>query len=71
MTKAEPLIGKQAYIEVIKRFSRVFIAMRINQKLFKAIMLVLLATRTSGPKGQQINGNVSEIWTANNGNFNP
>jgi hypothetical protein len=32
MTKTEPLIGKQAYTEVIKRFSKVFTAMRVVRK---------------------------------------
>ena len=33
MTKAKPLVGKQAYIEVIKRFSQVFTAMRVNEMI--------------------------------------
>ena len=33
MTKTEPLVGKQAYIGVIRRFSQVFTAMRVKEMI--------------------------------------
>jgi len=35
MTKTEPLIGKQAYIEVIKRFSQIFTTMRVKEMIIQ------------------------------------
>jgi len=33
MTKTTPVVGKAAYIEVIKRFSQLFTSMRIKQMI--------------------------------------
>ncbi len=68
MTKAEPLIGKQAYIEVIKRFSQVFSTMRIKEMIIQDDSACVIGNYDfKFPNGQQINGNVSEIWKAKNG----
>ncbi len=35
MTKTEPIIGKQGYIEVINRFSKVFKSMRVQEMIIQ------------------------------------
>lgn len=68
MTKTEPLIGKQAYIEVIKRFSQIFTAMRVKEMIIQGDKACVIGNYDFRfPSGQQINGNVSEIWTAKDG----
>lgn len=65
MTKKEPLIGKQAYIEVIKRFSQVFTAMRVNEMIIQGNTACVIGNYDfKFPNEQKINGNVSEVWTA-------
>ena len=68
MKKKEPLFGKQAYLEVIKRFSQVFTAMRVTEMIIEGDNACVIGNydfRFSN--GQEINGNVAEIWTAKNG----
>lgn len=68
MTKVEPIIGKQAYIEVIKRFSKVFTAMRVQNMIIQGDNACVIGNYDLRfPNGQQINGNVAELWTAKNG----
>lgn len=67
MIKTEPLLGKQAYIEVIKRFSQAFTAMRIKEMIIQDnIACVITNYDFRFPNGKEQNGNVAEIWTANN-----
>lgn len=68
MTKNEPLIGKLPYIEVIKRFSQVFTAMRIKEMIIEGDNACVIGNYDFRfPNGKQINGNVAELWTAKNG----
>ena len=68
MTKTEPLIGKQAYIEVIKHFSQVFTAMRVKEMIIQGDNACVIGNYDLRfPNGQEINGNVAELWTAKNG----
>lgn len=68
MTKQEPLIGKQAYIEVIKRFSQVFTAMRVREMIIQDDKACVIGSYDYiFPSGQKMNGNVAEHWTAKNG----
>ncbi len=68
ITKTEPLIGKQAYIEVIKRFSQVFTAMRVKEMIVQGDNACVIGNYDfKFPNGQKINGNVAEHWTANDG----
>lgn len=68
MTKQEPIIGKQAYIEVIKRFSQVFTAMRVKEMIVQGDNACVIGNYDYRfPNGQEINGNVAELWTAKNG----
>lgn len=68
MTKTEPLVGKQSYIEVIKRFSQVFTAMRVKEMIVQGDHACVIGNYDLRfPNGQQLNGNVAELWTAKNG----
>jgi ketosteroid isomerase-like protein len=68
MTKPEPIIGKQAYIEVIKRFSQVFTAMRVKEMIVQdKRACVIVNYDYTFPSGQKMNGNVAELWTAKKG----
>ena len=68
LTKTEPLIGRQAYIEVIKRFSQVFSAMRVKEMIIQGDNACVIGNYDfKFPNGKEINGNVAEIWTAKNG----
>jgi ketosteroid isomerase-like protein len=68
MTKPEPLIGKQAYIEVIRRFSQVFTAMRVKEMTIQGENACFVGNYDlKFPNGKEINGNVAEHWTVKNG----
>lgn len=68
MTKQEPVIGKQAYIEVIKRFSQVFTAMRVEDMIVEGDRACVIGNYDFRfPSGLEINGNVAEHWTAKDG----
>jgi len=68
MTKTELFIGKQAYIEVIKQFSQVFTAMRVKQVIVEGNTgCVIENYDLKFPNGQELNGNVAELWTTKNG----
>jgi len=68
MTKTEPLVGKHAYIEVIKRFSQVFTAMRVKEMIIQGnIACVIGNYDLRFPNGRELNGNVAELWSAKNG----
>ncbi|SIN67189.1 nuclear transport factor 2 family protein [Chitinophaga niabensis] len=63
-----PLTGKAAYIEVIKRFSRVFQSMRVKQMIVEGEKASVIGNYDfKFPNGETINGDVSEIWTAKDG----
>jgi ketosteroid isomerase-like protein len=68
MTKTEALVGKQTYIEVIKRFSQVFKTMRVKKMIIQGENASVIGNYDYRfPNGQEMNGNVAEIWTAKNG----
>ena len=68
MTKPEPLVGKQTYIEVIKRFSQVFKTMRVKEMIIQGENACVIGNYDYRfPNGQEMNGNVAELWTAKNG----
>ncbi|MRG43673.1 nuclear transport factor 2 family protein [Chitinophaga sp. SYP-B3965] len=63
-----PTVGKAAYIEVIKRFSRVFQAMRVKQMIVEGNNACVIGNYDfKFPNGESVNGDVAEIWTAKNG----
>lgn len=68
MTKPEPLVGKQEYVEVIKRFSQVFTAMRVKEMIIHGDKACVIGNYDFRfPNGQDINGDVAELWTAKDG----
>jgi ketosteroid isomerase-like protein len=68
MNNVKPVVGKQAYIEIIKRFSQRFGAMRVKQMITDGEKASVIANYDfQFPNGQKINGNVSENWTVKNG----
>lgn len=68
MTNIAPVMGKQAYIEIIKRFSQRFEAMRIQQMIVEGDKAAVIGNYDFVfPNGVKINGNVGEFWTVKDG----
>jgi ketosteroid isomerase-like protein len=68
MNNRQPVVGKQAYIEIIKRFSRRFEAMRVKQMIVESDCASVIGNYDFVfPNGFKINGDVSEHWTVKNG----
>ncbi|MEZ2442929.1 nuclear transport factor 2 family protein [Chitinophaga sp. RCC_12] len=68
MTKTTPAVGKAAYIEVIKRFSRAFKTMRVKEMIIDGENACVIGNYDFiFPDGTSINGDVAEIWKAKNG----
>ena len=68
MTKTTPVIGKAAYIEVIKRFSQLFTNMRVKQMIVDSDNACVIGNYDYVfPNGKSINGDVAEIWKVKNG----
>lgn len=68
MNSIQPVVGKQAYIEIIKRFSQRFEAMRVKQLIVEGDKASVIGNYDFVfPNGVKINGNVSENWTVENG----
>ena len=68
MNNTKPVVGKQAYIEIIKRFSQRFEAMRVKQMIIEGDKASVIGNYDfQFPNGHKINGNVSELWTIRNG----
>jgi ketosteroid isomerase-like protein len=68
MNNRQPLIGKQAYVEVIRRFSNLFTAMRVKSMVVEGDRACVIGNYDYRfPDGKEINGDVAEWWTAENG----
>jgi len=68
MNNIKPVVGKQAYIEIIRRFSQRFTAMRVGQMVVEGEKASVIGNYDfQFPNGVKINGNVSENWTVKNG----
>lgn len=68
MTKKETAVGKAAYIEVIRRFSRVFQNMRVKTMIIDGEDACVIGNYDYRfPNGVSMNGDVAEIWKAKNG----
>ena len=68
MNNIKPIVGKQAYIEIIKRFSQRFEAMRVKQMIVEDDKASVIGNYDFlFPNGFKLNGNVSENWTIKNG----
>jgi ketosteroid isomerase-like protein len=63
MTNASPSVGKQKYIEIINKFSRVFKTMRVNEMIVEDDRACVIGNYDFVfPNGNHINGNVVELW---------
>ena len=68
MTKTTPIVGKQAYIEVIKRFSQLFKTMRVKEMITQDDKACVIGNYDYVfPNGKSINGDVAEIWKVKDG----
>ena len=68
MTKTAPIVGKKAYVEVIKRFSQLFTSMRVKQMIVDSDNACVIGNYDYVfPNGKSINGDVAEIWKVKNG----
>lgn len=71
MTNQEPTVGKQAYMEVIKRFSRVFQSMHVKNMIVENDKACVIGSYDyQFPNGKALSGDVAEIWTAKEGKLN-
>ena len=67
MTKPEPIVGKAAYIQVIKRFSQLFQSMKVNEMIIQGDNACVIGNYDYlFPNGHKINGNVAEVWNIKN-----
>jgi ketosteroid isomerase-like protein len=68
MTNTTPIVGKQAYIDIINRFSQVFKSMRVKEMIIEGDKACVIGNYDyQFPNGQKMNGNVAELWTAKDG----
>jgi ketosteroid isomerase-like protein len=68
MTKTTPVTGKWAYIEVIKRFSRLFKTMKVKEMIIDGDQACVIGNYDyEFPGGRNIIGDVAEIWKAKDG----
>ncbi len=68
MTKTTPIAGKQAYIDIIKRFSRLFQSMRPKEIIIEGDNACVIENYDYVfPNGKSINGNVAAIWKVKDG----
>jgi ketosteroid isomerase-like protein len=67
MTNTAPIVGRQGYVEVIKRFSRVFESMSVTEMIIQGDRACVIGNYNFHfPNGKKINGNVAELWTVKN-----
>jgi ketosteroid isomerase-like protein len=68
MMKPDPVVGKQAYVQIIKRFSQLFTAMRVKEMMIDDDRAYVLANYDYVfPGGKAINGDVVELWKVKDG----
>jgi ketosteroid isomerase-like protein len=68
MNNTKPVIGKNAYIEIIKRFSQRFETMKVQEMIVEGDKASVIGNYDfQFPNGVKMNGNVSENWRVKNG----
>ena len=68
MTKTTPIIGRDAYREVIRRFAALFTSVRIAEMIVDGDRAFVRASYDFVfPNGKNIRGDVAELWTAREG----
>jgi len=67
MNNTQAVIGKQAYIEIIRRFSQRFESMSVKQMIIEGDKASVIGNYDfQFPNGRKINGDVAEFWTVQN-----
>lgn len=68
MTEPNVKVGKETYIKIIERFSRVYQTMRVKRMIVEGENASVIANYDYVfPNGKHISGDVAEFWTAKNG----
>lgn len=68
MINTDPVTGKQAYAEVLNRFSRLFTDMRVKEMIVDGDHAFVRANYDYVfPNGRRISGDVAELWKVENG----
>ncbi len=68
MTNTTPVVGKAAYIEIIKRFSQLFKTMRVKEMIVEGNNACVIGNYDyEFPGGKNINGDVAEFWKVKDG----
>ncbi len=68
MTNQVPNVGKEAYIQIIARFSQLFKDMRVKEMFVHDQSAFVLANYDyEFPNGTKINANVAEYWKIKDG----
>jgi ketosteroid isomerase-like protein len=68
MTKQEPVVGKQSYVQVIQRLSRLFADVRVVKSFVDGDQAFVLAEYNwTFPHDVNIKGTVAEYWKVRNG----
>lgn len=63
MTKTTPIVGKQANIELFRRFSTLFTSMRVKEMYIDGDSACVRANYDYVfQKGDKVNGDVAEFW---------
>jgi ketosteroid isomerase-like protein len=71
MTKQTPIVGKDAYIQIIKRFSQLFTTMRVKEMMVADDHAYVRANYDYVfPGGKEIDGDVVELWKVKDGKLN-
>ncbi len=62
MTKTTPVVGKQTYIEIINRFSKLFTSMRVKEMMVEGDSACVIGNYDYVfQNGKEISGDVAEI----------
>lgn len=68
MLKTDPVTGKQAYAEVVNRFSGLFTDMRVKEMIVDGDRAFVRANYDyTFPNGRRVSSDVAELWEAKNG----
>jgi ketosteroid isomerase-like protein len=71
MIKTEPVVGKQAYIDIIRRFSQLFQNMRPKEMIIDGDRACVIENYDYVfQNGQAINGDVASVWKVKDNKLN-
>lgn len=68
MMNPKPVVGKEAYVQIIGNFSRLFTEMRVKNMIVEGDEACVIGNYDYVfPGGQKVNADVAEIWQVKNG----